>query len=450
MERNFLYKPAMFLYKKVCIKKLPFFNGRQVEADLIQLNPGESPEWIKTEYYVRKLSCFLMIILVGALFAVMARVNARANVLLREGAILQRGEPGEEEKQIAVRADYGEESMDFRIELSPRQPGEEEAYRRMEELREMLPRIILNRNESLAQVSTDLLLCEQYESFPVRVEWESSNPGIVDEAGKVNPVDEPAEIVLKAILCCGAYSREKEIYITVLPEVLSEEEKLQRDLEKYLVDTEEACREEQNWQLPESWNGEKIEWSQKNEDKSLLLWTGSLATAVLIYFFSDWDLHKKLEERKRVLGEEYPNLVHELVLLVGAGMTTKGAFLKMAGDYEKKKKAGGKTLAAYEEVLRTCREMQSGVAEGAAYERFGRRTGLHQYIRLSGLLTQNLKRGNHSLPERLREEAYKAGEERLQQCKKLGEEAGTKLLVPMVMMLAVIMFLIMIPAFSTL
>ena len=99
MEKNFLYKPAMFLYKKICIKKLPLFKGRQVEADLVQLNPGESPEWIKTEYYVQKLSCFLMIILVGTLFAVMARVSAGADVLLREGAVLQRGEPGEEEKR---------------------------------------------------------------------------------------------------------------------------------------------------------------------------------------------------------------------------------------------------------------------------------------------------------------------------------------------------------------
>ena len=92
--------------------------------------------------------------------------------------------------------------------------------------------------------------------------------------------------------------------------------------------------------------------------------------------------------------------------------------------------------------------MQSGVAEGAAYERFGRRTGVRQYIRLSSFLVQNLKRGNRNLPEKLREEAFQAGEEKLQQGKRLGEEAGTKLLIPMVMLLAVVMLLIMIPVFS--
>lgn len=62
---------------------------------------------------------------------------------------------------------------------------------------------------------------------------------------------------------------------------------------------------------------------------------------------------------------------------------------------------------------------------------------------------QNLKRGNSTLLERLREEADKAGEERLMHSRRLGEEAGTKLLVPMVLMLAVVMVMIMVPAFST-
>ena len=50
---------------------------------------------------------------------------------------------------------------------------------------------------------------------------------------------------------------------------------------------------------------------------------------------------------------------------------------------------------------------------------------------MSALLAQNLKRGNSTLLERLREEAEKSGQERLQESKKMGEEAGTKLLGPM-------------------
>jgi len=447
---NLFKKLAMFLYKRVCIKRLPFFAGRQVESDLIQLHPGENLEWVKTEYYVDKLSMFIMILLVGILLAAAAELNAKSSELLKEGESLERASPGEGETQVDVKAYYGEESYDFRLRLAERMPGKKEADGIMEELAKMLPNLILGKNESLQSVSSPLNLQESYEAFPVTIEWESSRPDLVDELGEIQPVEEAEELLLKAVFTCGEYGREETVALKLVPETLTEEEVLYKNLEEYLLDSEKSSRQEESWQLPQVWEGQELKWTQKRESRALLFMALTIAAAILVYVFSDRDLHKKLEKRKAVLGKEYPELVHELVLLVGAGMTTRGAFQKMALDYEKKKAAKGKISLAYEEILYTCREMQSGIAEGAAYERFGRRTGLQQYVRLSGLLIQNLKRGNSSLPERLREEAYKAGEERLQQGKRLGEEAGTKLLLPMAMLLGVVMLLIIVPAFSAL
>lgn len=147
--------------------------------------------------------------------------------------------------------------------------------------------------------------------------------------------------------------------------------------------------------------------------------------------------------------QQYPELVHKLALYIGAGMTIRGAFQKIGSDYERKTNRPRDENIVGKEVLYTCRELQSGIAEGAAYERFGRRTGLREYIKLSALLGQNLKRGNRTLLERLREEAEKTSEESILQAKKLGEEAGTKLLIPMVIMLGIVMVMIMIPAFGS-
>ncbi len=55
-------------------------------------------------------------------------------------------------------------------------------------------------------------------------------------------------------------------------------------------------------------------------------------------------------------------------------------------------KKGAKEQAAYEELLIAVREIRMGVSEGAAYEKFGKRTGVREYIRLSTFLTQNVKR----------------------------------------------------------
>lgn len=43
-------------------------------------------------------------------------------------------------------------------------------------------------------------------------------------------------------------------------------------------------------------------------------------------------------------------------------------------------------------MLIATREIHMGVPEGAAYENFGKRTGVREYVRLSTFLTQNLKR----------------------------------------------------------
>ena len=48
----------------------------------------------------------------------------------------------------------------------------------------------------------------------------------------------------------------------------------------------------------------------------------------------------------------------------------------------------------------------------------------------------------------LREEMEEALREQLHRCRRIGEEASTKLLVPMVMMLGVVMVMIMVPAFG--
>ncbi len=68
-------------------------------------------------------------------------------------------------------------------------------------------------------------------------------------------------------------------------------------------------------------------------------------------------------------------------------------------------------------------------------------------MKLSALLSQNIRKGSNDLLRVLRQEADNAFAERKSLAKKLGEEAGTKLLLPMMMMLCVVMVIIMIPAY---
>lgn len=167
---------------------------------------------------------------------------------------------------------------------------------------------------------------------------------------------------------------------------------------------------------------------------ALTIWGMSAAASVGIFFLMDKDLQDQVNQRKDLMSLGYPDLVHKLALYLVAGMTIRGAFRKIGESNE---------LAQM-----TYREILSGQSEQTAYEHFGKRAGPREYVRLSTLLCQNLKKGSRNLLARLEEEAVGAAEKRVQNGKKLGEEAETKLLIPMVMLLAVVMIMIMIPAFS--
>ena len=93
-----------------------------------------------------------------------------------------------------------------------------------------------------------------------------------------------------------------------------------------------------------------------------------------------------------------------------------------------------------------CYELQRCKSEREAYDRFGKRCQVQAYMKLSTLLSQNIRKGSNDLLHVLRQEADNAFVERKSLAKKLGEEAGTNLLLPMMMMLCLVMVIIMIPA----
>lgn len=442
------YKIALYLYKRGCRRVPKLFSSIRVEKDLIQLHPGESRECLKMEYYVKKAAVCLAVILIGTLFGAAARFSMEGKVDLREDGVIARGSYLDGEKVVNIVTEYGQQKMDFEIEVEPKLLSEDESEKLFADLWDRLPEYILGKNDSLENVTSNLELKERYGEFPITVRWESSKPGILNDGGQVSTVETAETVKISAHMAYGDRQRDEELEVTLRPPVLTQEEQLYAELEELLHQSQSESLTQDEWTLPSEWQGESMIWRQVVDDNSLLLWAAAMVTAVLVFLFLDKDLHEQLEKRKKSLRREYSQIVHKLALFVGAGMTVRGAFQKTAGDYETKCRSGGRRSPAYEEMLYTCRELRSGISEGLSYEHFGKRTGLQEYIRLSALLAQNLKRGNSMLLERLREEADKSAEERLQQSKKLGEEAGTKLLVPMVLMLAIVMVIIMVPAFA--
>lgn len=100
----------------------------------------------------------------------------------------------------------------------------------------------------------------------------------------------------------------------------------------------------------------------------------------------------------------------------------------------------------YEEMLKTWYEMQDGTGELKAYENFGRRCDNPQYRKFASLLIQNIRKGTRGMQALLDAEAEEAFQNRKAHARKLGEEAGTKLLMPMGLMLLLVFAILLMPA----
>lgn len=225
-------------------------------------------------------------------------------------------------------------------------------------------------------------------------------------------------------------------------ENVSEEKKLEQELLEYVETYNNENGNEEVYCLPEDWNGKKIQWRKPEDHTGTLFAALMLAGACSMLVLSVREEQKQRVKRYDELMRDYPGLIMKFTLLVQAGMTVRNAFRKIAVDYKRKKEK----RAAYEEIVTICYEMESGVSEAEAYRRFGERCGHVKYKTFAALLIQNLQKGSRQMGEMLEKESMEAWDDRKRKAKVLGEAAATKLLVPMILMLLVVMAIIMLPA----
>lgn len=72
------------------------------------------------------------------------------------------------------------------------------------------------------------------------------------------------------------------------------------------------------------------------------------------------------------------------------------------------------------------------------------------YKRFSSILAQNLSKGTRDMKELLQKESLEALDMRKNRARRLGEEAGAKLLFPMLVMLLMILLPLLLPALTSL
>lgn len=228
-------------------------------------------------------------------------------------------------------------------------------------------------------------------------------------------------------------------------QTVSLEELRQKELKELIEQYNQQKADPDYYYLPDEWDGQFLQWQKPGENTGTLLASLGLFAAVILMLKKAREQQEQQMKRMEQLLMDYPSLIMKFTLLIQAGMTARKAFQKISADYMKRRPKTERY--AYEAIVNTCHEMDSGIAEMEAYRRFGERCGQMKYKTFSTILIQNLQKGGRRMGDLLEQEALEAWDERKRKARVLGETAATKLLLPMVMMLAVVMAIIMIPAF---
>lgn len=443
------------LYPVACgilmiFKKYQFqFSNQGRRKKIESLNIIKDEKDTELLFNIRRLSYSIAVIGMTTVLAFLYCVSREDKGLIRDYQV-RRPEYSQDSKQLSFLANEEE----VLVEINPREYSVEEMQENFQRAYEIVLQQMTGENESLGQVCSNLNLITFLEEYAMKITWMSSNPQIIDTFGTVYNdefLEEQKETVeLAAVFSYLDMECRYEITVEVTAPVLTKEERFIRNLKRIIRENDESTRTEEMVEFPKEVDGEKVRYEERQENHTLLLIVLGIVTAVVIFPGMDKELDNRMEERKREMLLDYSEIVSKLNILSGAGMSILKAWEKIVKDYEKKVDKDFKMRRfAYEEMKITYYEIQSGISEGSAYAAFGRRCNIHEYLKLGTLLEQNVKKGAKGLSKMLEEEAVNAFEQRKNIAKKLGEEAGTKLLIPMIIMLAIVMVIVLIPAFTS-
>ena len=347
-----------------------------------------------------------------------------------------------------------QEVVPLQIEISPRRYTEKEAAEVFAKIKAGLLEEILGENLSLQEVKSDLILPTE-KSGGIRIAWRSNDPEILDDEGTVLMGEEKSgsgktggtRVTLQAELTDGFYRDEMEVAVIVYPPERREAEQLASQLAQQVEQAAAKQPGAVQVALPREFEGRTLRFRKETGTEYLLF---PVLGVVLAMFFHWQAKNTEMEARKKrekQLQYDYADLVYQLMVFTGAGLTVSRAWKQIVDNYEKR--LGNRTSqprAVYEEMEIALGEMENGRPESQAVSRFGERCQLNEYRRLSSILGQNRHTGMKNLQELLAQEMDTAWEQQKQAAKRLGEEAGTKLLLPLFLMLLVVMVLVMVPA----
>ena len=306
-------------------------------------------------------------------------------------------------------------------------------------------------------IATDMVLSSQGQSA-----------GIVESGGSiyiVRPAEDqdPGHLVLRAEVSDGDKVIEKKIDLTMDPyeKESSEEKQDDGDGEAAGKRNREAVEMElrgiaselnsdkavKKVKLPDSLaSGEKISWEV--EDKSGSNGIAIMAVTVLTAFCIYKKRFSVLEQQRRLQREsvmrQLPEFVNRLVLLLNAGLVLTSAFEKSVEEsFVEDSKGDDYFYGKLREIYVLCTTTNASMH--VEFRKMAKESGIRELMRVSNIISDNIRKGVE-LTGKLQAESELLWISRKKSCEEKGRLAETKLTLPLMIFLMVLIIITAAPA----
>ena len=416
--------------------------------------------------------------------------------VLKEGFRLPRSGYGGSKQYITLEVSGLTEdtSVPLDITVSPKRYTEEEANAVFREIYDQLEELVVAEGESFANLQHDLRLMTKLPKYGVQLSWDfypELDPALA--AGSVTPDEARAYyrkyrhlmdsdgtlhnetlapgtvvtgylslIMSTDIVPTGTdgetkylktqyHSAPYRIYVGIVPRALSRYESLLLQLQQAITTEDEGSLGENMLSLPTEIDGQRIYYSEHEDRSYLLLPLLGVIAAMAIYMRQGQARRTEKKQREALLMLDYSELVSKLMVYIGAGLTVRNALETISQHFDALIARGIKEdRPLYHELRTMVIQFRRNMPESEIYLSFGRRVNLKPYTKLVSLIEQNRMNGARNLRAMLELEMEDAFEQRKTTARRLGEEAGTKLLLPLFIMLGIVMIIVIVPAMSAL
>ena len=398
----------------------------------------------KMSYACGKLGLVYLVLVFGGMFGLIFGNQYRPQEDM--ATVIERPDFGEVPASYnlsyTVASEEGVKEGTMPLVVDAKLPEGNQAIKLLESKFEPLLRHMLTSEGQQNYLTTDLIFDPSPFEDPVGVKYVSLTPEVLTDKGELRrnmmDMDTAYPLALLATLEVNdlqlSFVYNFEAYRA--PLTLGEESALIAERVQFEAD---------QVLLPENLteNDGTINWLRPMEGvRGSQVFAASVLLAMVLYVLRKRTLDQAIEQRQSLILRDFPELVSKLTLLINAGMNFNRAWHKVVVDYQAR---SGSTKPLYEEMVLTTVDLQNGMPERQALEGFGRRTGSKEVIRMSAILSQNIRRGNNALSSSLKQLSNEAWEIRTSNAKILGEKASAKLLLPMGISFITVIIIVLAP-----